>query len=254
MVAYERFLAEIYDSAPFFGEGRTRELDLFNAPYFHHLAGCAERILEFGSATGNLTVPLARAGVQIDSVDISPYMHDVLSGKLRGEEAAVVDRVHQIVADASTYVGPARYRSVVMPEGILIALPDAELQMAVLRNCCRNLVDGGRLYMDFFQPDYRVIHQEAVTEFSRLHAPDGRLYLMEVKFTNEKYSQVQHWAVTFIRLEGGERRDNVVVDLDFRYVFPSECRLMLQIAGFRVVEFDVEYARRRGFFVVAEKV
>src|SRR5438552_2847747 len=131
-VAYDKFIADIYDSSPYFGQGKTRELEKFNAPYFRQLAHRTGRLLEFGSGTGNLTIPLARAGYEIDSVDISPYMHDVLARKLKNEEERVVRNVNQILADATTYLGPEPYHSIIMPEGILIALPDAELQMALL--------------------------------------------------------------------------------------------------------------------------
>jgi SAM-dependent methyltransferase len=254
VVAYETFIAEIYDSAPFFGQGRTRELDKFNAPYFQHVSGRAGRILEFGSATGSLTIPLARAGYEIDAVDISPDMQHVLTQKLANEEQKVARNINQIVADATTYIGPAPYNSIVMPEGIFIALPSAELQMAILQSCHRNLASGGRIYFDFFQPYYKVIYEETMREFSRFRTPDGRIYLLTIEFTNDKYSQIQHWKVTFTRVEQGEKRESVVVDLDFRYVFYSECKLMLQVAGFRLVELDIEYAERRGFFVAAEKI
>src|SRR5215467_6976326 len=105
MVSYEKFIADIYDSSPFFGQGKARELEKFNAPYFRHLKGRPKRVLEFGSGTGMLTIPLARAGYELDSVDISPFMHDVLSRKLQHEDQAVQRNVNQIVADATTYAG-----------------------------------------------------------------------------------------------------------------------------------------------------
>lgn len=253
MVAYDKFIADIYDSSPYFGQGKARELEKFNAPYFQHLASNHGRILEFGSGTGMLTIPLARAGYELDSVDISPYMHDVLTRKLKNEEERVVRRVKQIVADALTYIGPTPYQSIVMPEGILIALSSVELQMGLLQSCHRNLAAGGRILMDFFQPSYKVIHYEALTEYSRFRTPEGEVYLLRIDFTNDKYSQIQHWRVTYTKVESGEERDSIVVDLDFRYVFLSEIKLMLEANGFRVVELDIEYADRRGFFVVAEK-
>jgi len=141
-----------------------------------------------------------------------------------------------------------------MPEGILIALPSAELQMAILQSCYRNMAANGRLYLDFFQPYYKIIYQGTATEYSRFRTPDGKTYVLTVEFNNDQYSQIQHWKVTFTRAEAGEQRESVVVDLDFRSVFYSECKLMLQVAGFRVVEFDLEYAEKRGFFVVAERI
>lgn len=253
-VAYDKFIADIYDSSPYFGQGKTRELEKFNAPYFQHLAGRARRILEFGSGTGMLTIPLARAGYEVDSVDISQYMHDVLRRKLEREESQVVRKVNQIVADATAYVASEPYQSIVMPEGILIALPSLDLQMALLRNCHRNLAAGGRIYIDFFQPYYKAIYLEQLTEYSRFRTPDGSTYLLKIDFANDKYTQIQHWSVTYTKVENGESRESIVVELDFRYVFYSEATLMLQVTGFRPVECDVGYADGRGFFVVAEKM
>ncbi|WP_167229062.1 class I SAM-dependent methyltransferase [Massilia rubra] len=254
MVSYEKFIAEIYDSSPFFGQGKARELEKFNAPYFRYLKDRSKRILEFGSGTGMLTVPLARAGYQLDSVDISPFMHDVLKSKLEQQSDAVRQCVKQIVADATSYRGAAPYDTIVMPEGILIALPSDALQMALLRSCHRNLAPGGLILIDCFQPYYQVISGEKKTDYSRFRTPDGRTYLMQIHFTNDSYTQIQNWHVIYTEIVDGNELPGIVVNLDFRYVFCSELKLMLEIAGFRVVELDVEFAERRGFFLAAEKV
>ena len=80
-----------------------REPERFNAPYFRHLMDRTGRILEFGSGTGMLTVPLARAGYWIDSVDISPFMQDVLARKLARRVPTSSLRVNQVTADATSY-------------------------------------------------------------------------------------------------------------------------------------------------------
>ena len=69
-------------------------------------------------------------------------------------------------------VGPWRPAAFVLAY-LLIALPNAELQMELLQSCNRNLATGGRIYFDFFQPYYKVIYQEALTEYSRFRTPDG---------------------------------------------------------------------------------
>ncbi|MBZ9770988.1 class I SAM-dependent methyltransferase [Mesorhizobium sp. CO1-1-8] len=254
MVSYEKFIADIYDSSPFFGQGKARELEKFNAPYFRHLRDRPKRVLEFGSGTGMLTVPLARAGYRLDSVDISSFMHDVLSRKLQTESEAVRQNVNQIVADATTFSSSEPYQTIVMPEGILIALPSDMLQMALLRSCHRNLAEGGMILIDFFQPYYRVILGETKTDFSRFHTLEGDTYIMRVDFSNDSYTQIQHWHVTYTKIVDGNEVGSTVVDLDFRYVFYSEIKLMLEIVGFRVIELDVEFAEHRGFFLAAQKI
>ncbi|WP_029030756.1 class I SAM-dependent methyltransferase [Salinarimonas rosea] len=253
MTAYDAFLADIYDHSPYFCQGRTRELDRFNAPYFRHLEGRSKSVLEFGSGTGMLTIPLATRGYGVTSVDNSPDMHDVLGAKLRDVEPQVAGRVEQVLADALTYRAPEPAETIVMPEGILIALPDRALQRALLESCHRNLAPGGRLMTDFFQPRFDLVHRDELTEFTRFRTPDGRAYLMTMRLRNDRYTQVQHWTATYAELAGGETVREVVVEVPFRYLTASEIELLLELCGFRVVELDTEYADRRGFFLVAEK-
>ena len=254
-VQYDKFLSEIYDETPYFGQGRSRELEKFNAFYFAYLTSTERRVLEFGSGTGMLSIPLARAAFRLDSVDISPHMHDVLSAKLRSESEEVGNNINQIVADATTFTAPEAYDSIVMPEGILIALPDQGLQMALLESCHRNLRRGGRIYTDFFQPRYKVIYHKDVTEYTRFRTKRDELYILGVHFKNDEYTQVQEWDLAFTKVDNGTATDDVVeMSLQFRYIFCSEIEWMLKHTGFKVIDIDVEYADRRGFAVVAEKL
>lgn len=253
-IYYEEFLSRIYDDSPYFGQGRSKEPEVFNGFYFEHLKDKQKRILEFGSGTGMLTVPLARKGFKLDSVDISPYMHQVLAEKLEKEDRKVVENVNQIVADAITYQADELYDSIVMPEGILIAIPDAKLQMDLLRSCNRNLKTGGRIYTDFFQPRYHVIYHQEISEFSRFRTQNGELYLFNINYTSDQYTQVQNWNVIYTRMENEKEVETIELNVKFRYLFYSEIKLMLTLCGFKVIEIDVNYAGGRGFSVIAEKI
>lgn len=252
-IYYEEFLSRIYDDSPYFGQGRSKEIDKFNGFYYDNLENDGERILEFGPGTGMLSVPLARKGFKLDSVDISPHMHDVLSDKLKKEAPEVGERINQIVADATTYMGPDLYNTIVMPEGILIALPDVNLQMALLRSCYRNLKPGGRIYTDFFQPRYKVIYHKTVSEYTRFRTQNGDTYLLNIVYTNDEYTQVQNWQMTYTKMVDGNPGEVIVADVKFRYLFYSEITLMLKLCGFKVIDIDVNYADGRGFSVIAER-
>lgn len=253
-IYYEKFLSDIYDDSPYFGQARAREPDKFNGYYLDYLTDRSRPLLEFGSGTGMLTVPMARAGFKLDSVDISPYMHDVLSSKLALEPAEVTANVKQIVADALSYRGPDLYDAIVMPEGILIALPDRDLQFALLESCQRNLRTGGRILTDLFQPRYKLIYQKDATEHTRFRTRAGEDYLLSITFHNDEYTQIQEWDCTFTRAPRSPQPESTRVNVKFRYLFQSELDLMLRQTGFKVVKIDCSYADARGFSVVAEKI
>lgn len=253
-IYYEKFLSEIYDSSPYFGQARTREPEKFNKFYFKHLTDRSSPILEFGHGTGMLTIPMARAGFKLDSVDISPYMHKILAEKLQQESSEISTNVNQIVADALTYNGPELYNSIVMPEGILIAIPNRDLQFSLLESCYRNLKKGGRILTDFFQPRYKIIHHKKVEEHTRFRTPSGEDYLLSVCFYNDEHSQIQEWDCVFTKQSGLKPFQKTKVNVKFRYLFYSEIELMLRQIGFNVIDIDCSYADGRGFSVIAEKL
>jgi ubiquinone/menaquinone biosynthesis C-methylase UbiE len=253
-VNYNRFIAQIYDDSPYFGKARMKEIDKFNGFYLRELDKAPERILEFGSGTGPLTIPLARMGHTIDSVDISSHMHDVIREKLEDEDMEVCERINLIETDAIQFKGAQLYKTIVMPEGILIALADPKQQIDLLYSCNRNLIVGGRFYCDCFQPNYKRIYGKDTTEHTRFRTKTGQLYILSVSFLNDEYTQIQKWNMTYTRISRGVEEEKINVTLEFRYVFYSELLLLLEKCGFKPINIDVSYADHRGFSIIAEKV
>ncbi|MCE9575987.1 MAG: class I SAM-dependent methyltransferase [Deltaproteobacteria bacterium] len=251
-VQYDDFLSRIYDEAPYFGRERARELEQYNAFYFAHLHDKSRRILEIGSGTGMLTVPLARAGFLVDSVDISSAMHEVLAEKLSAEDESVARRVRRILADATTHVGEEPYDTIAMPEGVVIALPSRELQIALFESCHRNLRVGGRLYADFAQPRWKVVYEQTLQEHTRFRMHSGDEYLLSVTFRNDRHTQIEEWDVVFAKQ--GVPPEPIEVKVSFRFLSYSELQFMLERCGFKVIAIDVNHSHGRGFAVIAEKV
>lgn len=253
-VHYDHFLSRIYDDAPYFGQNRSREPELFNGFYFEHLRDKTGRVLEFGSATGMLTVPMARAGFSMDSVDISPFMQDILTERLQAEDASVSSRVRQFLADATTFLGDERYDSIVMPEGMLLSLGARDLQIALLENCHRNLRKGGRIYTDFGQLRSKVMHEKTLREHTRFRTRSGDEYLLSITFQYDRHSQIEVWDAVFAKQGPASAAEKIAVTVSFRYLFYSETQLLLERCGFKVIDIDVNHARGLGFAVIAEKV
>jgi SAM-dependent methyltransferase len=253
MSSYDTFLSNIYDYSPFFGGVRTRDIEKFNSFYFESMAPHL-KVLEFGSATGQLTIPLARAGYRIDSVDISPDMYDVLKRKLSQEELSIAKNVRPMLQDAIAYRGEELYDAVVMAEGILVAIPDRELQIGLLRSCYANLKPGGRVYTDLSQPLYNVIFHKTLTEYTRFRDGHGDVFLLEVEQkVDDPYSQILDMNCTYTKMEKGQRKDVTNISVQFRYLFYSELQLMFRLCGFKILSFDPTYADGRGFAIIAEK-
>jgi SAM-dependent methyltransferase len=61
--------------------------------YSHKAVICGGPVLELGAGTGRITLPIARAGVQVYALDADPAMLDRLRHKLADEPAEVRERV-----------------------------------------------------------------------------------------------------------------------------------------------------------------
>lgn len=254
-IDYDEFMSRIYDYSSYFGQARFQEPDKFNGFYYEHLNNNKKRILEFGSATGMLSIPLARFGHKLDCVDISPFMQDVLTDKLKNEADVTKQNINQIIADATTFKGKDLYDAIVMTESFLIALPDLDMQLTVLRNCLRNLKKNGRIYTDLHQPLYNVIYKGTLNESTTFLDKNGTPYLMNILFRNDKYTQIQDWDILYTCLASNESNitQEIKVNMKFRYLFYSELKLMLEKSGFDVIDVDINHADGRGFAVIAEK-
>ena len=90
---YDSFLAEIYDYSPYFGKER-REKDYATQFYLDNLPDKNKgKILELVTCTGLLTIPMARAGYKIDSIDVSPAVHEIVRRKMANEPKKVINNI-----------------------------------------------------------------------------------------------------------------------------------------------------------------
>lgn len=195
-------------------------------------------ILELGSGTGRVLLPLAAAGHTITGVDISPALTTLAEEKLRRN--GLESRVRLVTDDLRTFELPQKsFAFAFCTSNTLMHLADANEQLAALRNAARHLRPGGRLLIDLFNPD-----------LPRLFAVDGLMELADRWYDEETGVQVLKWSVRSLELaeqiqetlfiyeevfhDGRTQRTNCPFAL--RFLWRNEAELMLQAAGFTVEE------------------
>ena len=257
-VYYEYNLANLYDYLPTFGVWKRKNLELINKPFMDGAKLTDGRVLEFATATGMLTIPLARKGYKVTSLDISQYMHDIVCSKLESEEKYVSDNIHLILQDATKYVSEDPFDMIAIPDGMFIALENQEMQMKCLESCNRNLRKGGRLYFDIAKPISIVMPHtdclykpDSYTTYKRFRDKNGVPFMITLGTTIEPYEQRCHLKYEFNQYQGNDMYPTI--DISYRYVHYGELVLMLNQSGFRVVNIDTDFFYGRYFFVTAEK-
>jgi len=107
-----------------------------------------KRVLELACGTGTVTLALARAGLDVTGLDISPDMLLVAKEKTAREEKEVQSRVHFIEGDMKSFQLDGEFDCVLVPSNAFGCLTAPEDRQSCLRSIREHLRPGGRLVIE----------------------------------------------------------------------------------------------------------
>jgi SAM-dependent methyltransferase len=181
------------------------------------LAG-AGPALELAVGTGRVAVPLAARGVPVTGIELSAPMVAQLRTKVDETELPVV------VGDMATTRVPGDFSLVYLVWNTISNLRTQAEQVECFRNAARHLRPGGRFVIELWVPPIRRLPpgQSAVP----MSTGEGHLVfdtydLVTQECTSHHYRRDPDGAVHY-----GVGH--------FRYLWPSECDLMAQLAGLQL--------------------
>ena len=190
-------------------------------PVVDFLAGLAGAgaALELGIGTGRIALPLARRGVRVHGIDLSPDMVAELRARPGAEAVGVT------VGDfATTRVGGS-FRLAYLVRNTIMNLTSQDDQVACFQNVAAHLEVGGHFVIEVGVPALRRLPPgETVRAFTVTPAHLG----FEEYDVATQIAFSHHWWVTEGEVE--------TLSAPFRYVWPSELDLMARIAGMRLRE------------------
>ncbi|MFP4115494.1 MAG: class I SAM-dependent methyltransferase [Spirochaetota bacterium] len=173
-------------------------------------------VLEFAVGTGRIAIPLARRGLSVTGIELSPAMIAQLRTKA---DEATLPVVH---GDMATARASGRYTLVYLIYNTISNLLSQDEQIECFRNAARHLVAGGRFVVELGVPDPRGPRDGAnATVFA---AEPGYVGVDTYDLVNQRVDS-HHFRYG----ESGEAR---LFRSPHRYIWPSELDLMGQLAGF----------------------
>jgi SAM-dependent methyltransferase len=158
-------------------------------------------VLELGCGTGRVTIPVAQTGARTTGLDNAAPMLEI--ARRKAVEAGV--DVTWVEGDMASFSIEARFGLVIIPFRSFTLLLTSEAQMACLACIREHLVEGGRLALNFFNPDPSLI---AATRGAPDDADDEHIYGPLISRTER--------------------------NLRLRYVFRDEMERLLKDAGFTI--------------------
>jgi SAM-dependent methyltransferase len=241
--AYPDFLPEYYDESPLYNRRRDEEFYLEAA---QRLGG---PVLELGCGTGRVLLPIARAGIDVTGLDLSPQMLARCHKKLAMEPAEMRCHVELIQGDMTPFELGGKFRLITIPFRSFQHMLKVEDQMAYLHAVARHLAPGGQLILDFFQVDPRRMHDpEFMKESERqeeFRMQDGRRVSITDRTAGFHRAEQTNDVEMFYNVRHPDgRTERLVHAFPMRYFFRHEVEHLLARCGLRVAALygDFDYS------------
>ena len=239
---------DVYDGRPdveFYIAMARQELD---AAEQRGVPGECLAVLEVGCGTGRVLVPMARAGLEMVGVDVSPGMAARCEQALAHQPADVRARAGVHVADMRTMHLGRTFAMATTPFRSFQHMVDVHDQLAALGAIREHLVPGGLLVLDLFDPWLHALVDPARLEESPSGAPfvlaDGRRVQRTERVAYRDYARQVIGVELIYNVEHpGERLERVVQSFPMRYFFRHETEHLLARAGFGVETVYADYQR-----------
>jgi SAM-dependent methyltransferase len=199
-------------------------------PYYMELARQASGdVLELGCGTGQLTVPIASAGVPIVGLDLSPQMLNAA----RERAAAAKAPVEHLLGDMRNFDLGRQFALIFVARNSLLHLHSTEDILAAFTTIRRHLTPGGVFAFDVFNPNVRLLARPADQRFPVMQVETELFGTLSVEETNDYDSVTQvtrgRWYVS-----APGKQDAWILSLVLRSIFPQELPLLLAAGGFHL--------------------
>lgn len=225
---------EVYDDAQFYDlEFATRCHD---AAFFAEQAKRAEGpVLEIACGTGRITLPIARAGIEITGLDVTRPMLDLARRKSEAERLHVT----WLEQDCRAIHTERRFSLVFSATNAMQHLHDLESVNAFLRSARGGLAPGGTLVLDVFNPDIGKLARAPGSRYHHKSMVDEKGNEIRIEATSQydAANQVLRFMLYYLRDDELLRTKKV----SMRCFFPEELLLLCQSNGLEIVRRFGDY-------------
>lgn len=236
------FVAEFYD----FVEPYRARPDL---DFYTELAReSGGPVLEIGCGTGRVLIPVARAGVKITGLDLSPQMLEVCRANLARESGDVQARVTLHPGDMRDFDLGRTFALATTPFRAFQHLETVKDQLSCLAAIRRHLQPSGRLVLDLFNPSLTFLTSEARLEEwgdePEMVMSDGRRVRRRFRIARRDwFSQIQDSEIIYYVTHPDGSEERLVHAFPMRYIFRFEAEHLLARSGFEVEALYADFEK-----------
>ena len=199
------------------------------------------RVLELACGSGRLSVPLARAGLQVIGGDLSAEMLQ-RARRFADADAVELDLVQLDMRDFE--LNGRTFDTIIVAANSILHLHSLEDFERFFRSVARHLAAEGRLVFDAFLPSFALLSRvpgQRQLVGAAVHDTLGKVTVEEALARYDPLAQISHvdwyWSTD-------ERKDFLKSSWQMRSVFPQEMALLIAAGGLRLVERFSDFDRR----------
>jgi len=226
----------LYDSVPLYAARQDIGF------YVEEAKSARGPLLELGSGTGRILLPIARAGATIVGLDSSTNMLERCRQKLAAESAAVQGRVTLQQRDIHDFDLGERFPLIIAPFRVVQHLTTMDDQLRFLAAVARHLAPNGRFAFDVFNPYFaKLVEADGVeredTPAQRLS--DGRTLRRAYRIARVRWVDQVSESELIYYVDG----KRYVQAFEMRWYLAAELQHLLARSGFRVRAMYGDFAR-----------
>ncbi len=204
-------------------------------------SGWGGPVLELGCGTGRVSIPLARAGLEVVGVDLAEPMLAVARQRLEAERAKVRPRVQLARADMREFRADTTFACAIIPANTFAVLLTREDQERTLGNIHACLREEGRLGFDV--RTFGDLAQSGRLPPARRASPDGRVdFTEERSFEFDPATRVSRATITYT-FHAPDNLGSVTETIEGLVLSRADVEDVLGSTGFAVTEVWGNYDR-----------
>lgn len=228
---YQGFFAEFYDILH-----GSYDADI---PFYIDLARANPGpILELGSGSGRLLIPLAAAGHAITGLDASRDMLDRCAERLKLESESTQARVALETGDIFTFNLDRQFKLVLAACNTILHCTSTDQLMALMERARAHLAPGGLFVVDFNIPNVKkMLEADGVEEvFTVTHPVRGTKIVDTYKAEYDFVRQLETIHMHIQEFDGSSLIQSASSVTQRAFYFPREVELALKCSGMRIAK------------------
>ncbi len=197
------------------------------------------KILELGSGTGRIAIPLAKAGHTIYALDNSDDMHNILMAKVPTE---LKNRIIPTKASMTDFNIDVRFDYVILGLNTIFALDEEDDRINCFKLVRKHLKEEGRFLIDFMLPSAEDLkNTKGKYELSVLEGEEGKKCLSVVFNRYDAKRQIMILNFLSIDIEKDDKAKFFITPAVEYYPSSEEMKLLLRNCGFEIESFWCDY-------------